>query len=203
MVVARPKLTIGPGDHGRPMTLRDFEFAEFENGCVAELSRGYVVVGEVPNYGHAMLVYAITRHLAAYDVSNPGVIHAVLDGASSKLVIAAWESERHPDVSVYLSAPTGKTDRGLWRRWIPDIVIEVVSTGSDARDYTEKRDEYWTFGVKEYWIVDVARQRLLLLRRGRSRWIETILGAEDVVETKLLSGFQMPLGPLMALREAE
>jgi Uma2 family endonuclease len=36
----------------------------------------------------------------------------------------------------------------------PDLLVEVVSKGSVARDYIEKRNDYQKFGVKEYWIID-------------------------------------------------
>ena len=78
----------------------------------------------------------------------------------------------------------------MWRTWIPELAIEVVSESSRDRDYTEKRDEYWTLGVKEYWIVDAKLEQVLALRRGRSQWTEKSLGASDVCETKLLPGFQ-------------
>ena len=35
----------------------------------------------------------------------------------------------------------------------PDLVIEILSPGSDKRDRTEKLDLYTKYGVAEYWIV--------------------------------------------------
>ena len=72
------------------------------------------------------------------------------------------------------------------------MVIEVVSESSRDRDYTEKRDEYWTLGVKEYWIVDAKLEQVILLRRGRAAWMEKTLGPTNICETKLLPGFQLP-----------
>jgi hypothetical protein len=196
MLTAKTKLS--SRDHGRKMSLRAFEFAEVEEGCVLELARGYIVMGEVANYFHAMQIQAILRLLWKFDLQSPGVIHAILDGSSSKLVVPAWESERHPDIAVYLSPPRGKKDRTMWRTWIPEFVIEVVSPSSADRDYTEKRDEYWTLGVKEYWIVDSDREQVVTLRRGRSQWIEKLLGPKDVCEAKLLPGFQLACAPVFA-----
>ena len=82
----------------------------------------------------------------------------------------------------------------MWRTWIPELTIEVVSESSRDRDYTEKRDEYWTLGVKEYWIVDAKLKQALVLRRGRSQWIEKTLGPADSCETKLLPGFKLACG---------
>lgn len=67
-----------------------------------------------------------------------------------------------------------------------------MSESSRDRDYTEKRDEYWSLGVKEYWIVDAKLGQVVVLRRGRMQWVEKHLGRGDVCETKLLPGFQLP-----------
>jgi len=164
---AKPKL--GPEHHGRKMSLKAFEFAEVQEGYQYELARGYVVVSEVANYYHQMQIVALNSLLWAYFNSHAGVIHAICGTQESKLLISAWESERHPDISIYLSEPKGKKDRTMWRAWIPELVIEVVSESSRDRDYTEKRDEYRTLGVKEYWIVDAKLKKVLVLRRGRSQ----------------------------------
>jgi Uma2 family endonuclease len=80
----------------------------------------------------------------------------------------------------------------MWRTWFPELVIEVVSESSRDRDYTEKRDEYGSLGVKEYWIVDASLEQVLILRRGKSDWIEKTLGLDGTCETKLLPGFRLP-----------
>jgi hypothetical protein len=183
---------IGPQQHGRKMSLKAFEFAKVEDGWLCELARGYVVVSEVANYRHGMQIMAINRPLRSYDATHPGAIHAILGSLECKLLIPKLRSERHPDLAVYLTAPKGPKDRTLWRTWIPELAIEVVSEGSRDRDYTEKRDEYWTLGVKEYWIVDAKLKKVLILKRGRSQWTEKVLGPDDTCETKLLPGFTLP-----------
>ena len=194
MIVAKSKAKpkIGPHQHGRKMSLKAFEFAEVEEGYLVELARGYIVVSEVPNYPHAMMEAIIRDYLGRYRLDHPDALHLVLHGSSNKLIIPEWESERHPDIAVYLTPPKGKKDRTMWRTWVPELVIEVVSESSRDRDYTEKRDEYWTLGVKEYWIVDAKLQQALALRRGRTQWIEKTLRPTDTCETKLLPGFKLP-----------
>jgi Uma2 family endonuclease len=196
MIVANTKTKLGPNDHGRKMSLKAFEFAEVEEGYQYELARGYVIVSEVPKYAHGRRVGLIRTLLGIYHAQNPDALSDIFEGASCKFVIPDWESERHPDIAVYLTPPKGGKDRTMWRTWIPELVIEVVSESSRDRDYTEKRDEYWTLGVKEYWIVDAKLKKVLVLRRGRSQWTEKTLGAEDVCETKLLPGFKLPCAKL-------
>jgi Uma2 family endonuclease len=198
MILSKPSTIIGPRHHGRQMTVRAFEFANVEEGWLAELARGYVVVSEVPSYYDAMLVDFINDALRLYRAAHPGVIHAILGGMECKLLIPALESERHPDISVYLTAPKGPRGRTLWRSWVPELVIEVVSESSRDRDYTEKRDEYWAIGVKGYWIVDAQLGQVLALKRGRSKWTEKSLGPADFCETKLLPGFRLACRDLFA-----
>jgi Uma2 family endonuclease len=191
LTTARPKLKIGLRDHGRKMSLKAFEFAETEEGYHYELSRGIITVSNVANLMHAMVVSMIRDSLGVYKSLHSQQIYLILNSMECKLLVPQWESERHPDIAVYLSKPKGKKDRTVWRSWIPELVIEVVSPRSEHRDYTEKREEYWTLGVKEYWIVDVERKLVVMLRRGKSDWIEKRLDDDGVCTTKLLPGYRL------------
>jgi hypothetical protein len=195
-MVVKTKTKIGPQHQGHKMSLRAFEFAEVEEGYRCELARGYVIVSEVANFFHGSQVDVIQSYLQVFRVNHSGIVYRIFDGMSCKLLMKEWESERHPDLAIYLSAPQGKKDSTMWRTWIPDVIIEVVSASSVERDYVDKREEYWTLGAKEYWIVDAAMGKITQLRRGKSAWLAKELFAGDVVETKLLPGFKLPCQPI-------
>ena len=57
------KIRIGPQHHGRKMSLNAFEFAQTEDGYHYELSRGFIIVSEVANYYHALIVTLIRNAL--------------------------------------------------------------------------------------------------------------------------------------------
>ena len=44
----------------------------------------------------------------------------------------------------------------------PDWIIEIVSPGSRQMDYFTKLFKYRTAGVREYWIVDPEKNRILV-----------------------------------------
>ena len=44
----------------------------------------------------------------------------------------------------------------------PDLVMEIVSQGSRLRDYVEKTKIYMDIGVREYWIVDPGKEKVLV-----------------------------------------
>jgi Uma2 family endonuclease len=187
-------LKLGPTDHGRRMSLADFEHAEVQEGRLYELGRGVVIVSDVPGPRHLMQINALRRQLHAYDLQHPGRIYGIAGGSDCKILLADLESERHPDVAIYKNPPPEGDD--FWAAWIPEIVIEVISPGSEQRDYVEKREEYLRFGVREYWIVDAGREEVLILRRSGGRWIERILRASDTYRTRLLPEFTLACQPI-------
>jgi hypothetical protein len=204
MITTKSKrvLRIGPEHQGRRMPLKVFEPALGQDGYVYELARGIVVVSEVANYVHAMLVAMVRNQLVLYQLSRPERIHAILGTMECKLLAPAFESERHPDIAVYFAPPLYRKGRTTWADWIPDLIVEVVSESSRDRDYVEKREEYWALGVKEYWIVDAERGLILALRRGKNNWIEKELQANDVLESKLLPGFRLTCKDVFAVAQA-
>jgi Uma2 family endonuclease len=192
-------LKLGASDQGRRMRLADFEDAEAEEGCILELSRGIIVVSQVPQPRHGDRVYACRRQLQIYDLANPGRIHSVLGGGECKFVLTAWESERHPDLAVYTTpSPCGKNP---WGRWTPDIVIEIVSPGSEERDYVLKREEYLEFGIKEYWILDPERREMLVHRRVRKSWEEKTVTPPKEYTCRALPGLEFDCGAVFQAAE--
>ncbi len=189
-------IKIGPKDNGRRMSLADFEFAEGEPGYLYELSRGVITVMDVPGRRHPAQYNAVRRQLNAYDLANPGRIDTIAGGGECKLLVGEPESERHPDFSLYRTPmpPEGN----LWAIWIPDLVIEIVSPGSEHRDYVEKREEYLRLGVREYWIIDHARVEMLVLRRSHDQWVERVIRPPQVYRTRLLPGLKFDLAAVFA-----
>jgi Uma2 family endonuclease len=187
---------VGPQDRGRRMSLEDFDHAEVVEGYRYELGRGVIDVSDIPGKRHLKQFLKIRDALLRYDIGHPGRIHAVAGGAECKILAASHESERHPDIAVYLSpAPEGDD---IWSSWIPDIVIQIVSRGSKRRDYEEKPDEYLAFGVREYWIVDASKEEMLILRRRGGRWAERGVKSSETYKTRLLPGFELDLAALFA-----
>src|SRR6202035_267470 len=131
------------------------------------------------------------NQIIAYQFANPGMIALIAGGMDCKLLVGDLESERHPDLAVYKTMPP--RGENLWSRWLPELVIEVVSLSSQQRDYVEKREEYLALGIKEYWIIDADRQEMLALRRVRGKWKGTVVTRGEKYETPLLPGFSLDL----------
>jgi hypothetical protein len=109
--VPKTAVTIGPLDHGRPMSLEEFDLAEGRPGHLYELNRGVITVVDVPNPGHFAQVIAIRKQFAAYELTNPGRIYGVGGGGDCKILLGDFQSERHPDLAVYKTPPTAWRQR--------------------------------------------------------------------------------------------
>lgn len=198
--MTKTAVVVGPEDHGRRMSLAEFDKAEAREGYLYELGRGVIIVSDVPGLRHFAQVNIIRRQVSAYDLAHPGKIYAIGAGSDCKLLLWFFESERHPDLIVYKSPPPEGKD--LWAVWIPDLAIEVVSPGSEHRDYVEKREEYLRFGVKEYWIFDADRREMLVLRRSGDQWLERVIRPPKIYKTRLLPGLEFDCAAVFAAADA-
>ena len=189
MATVTHRRTIGPKDHGRKMTLNQFIEADAQGGHLYELARGVVVVTEVPKPKHGRVVRLLGWMFVNYDKRHPGVITYSGGGGECRLRLPGMQSDRHPDQAVYLT-PEPSEDR-IWTRWCPALVVEVVSRGGKKRDYVEKREEYLRFGVLEYWILDLAQRKMLVLSRAGDTWEESHVAPGGLHRTPLLPGLEV------------
>jgi Uma2 family endonuclease len=117
---------------------------------------------EVPDFVHEAIVGWLLGVLRAWALPRGGYAF----GSEAKFA-GRPSRGRKPDLSVFFS-PRGKVPRRGAGRIAPDIMIEVVSpTARDGRrDRVEKLDDYATFGVAFYWIVDPEQRSIEILERG-------------------------------------
>lgn len=195
MSTARATLTLGPADQGRAMTLEEFLGADRAGGWLYELSRGVVDVTEIPGLPHGMVVDRLAEMFIIYRRAHPGVIQYRAGGGECRIRVPGMASDRHPDQAVYLRpAPEGPH---LWARWVPSIVVEVLSRGGEHRDMVLKREEYRRIGVEEYWIFDRFERTMRVDRRAAGGWEELTLDADQVHRTGLLPGLEVGVAAIL------
>jgi Uma2 family endonuclease len=184
------------------MSLTDYEFVKVQPGYNYELGRGVIVVSEIPFPVHLAQVITIRQQLYAYEFAHPArKFYAIAAVCECKLLVPAWESERHPDVAIYKTTPPGWDDF-VWRSWVPELVAEVVSAESRLRDYQEKPEEYLALGVREYWIFDADRREMLTFRRVRDRWVKRIVRSPQIYRTRLFPGLVFACDPVCDAADA-
>lgn len=128
------------------------------NGTRAELINGHIYYMAPPTRNHQKIVSKLNQYIANYiDSSNdscevyPAPFAVFLNNDDMNYV--------EPDISVICDK--NKLDnRGC--HGAPDWIIEIVSQSSRRMDYSIKLFKYRSAGVREYWIVDPEKSRIMV-----------------------------------------
>jgi Uma2 family endonuclease len=97
-------------------------------------------------------------------------------------------SAREPDVMVLLPEHAARITEA-YVDGPADLVVEVVSPESRTRDRVEKLREYEQAGVREYWLIDPARQQADVYRLSDGGRFEAVpLGTPPRLASEVLPG---------------
>jgi Uma2 family endonuclease len=76
----------------------------------------------------------------------------------------------------------------------PDLAVEIVSPDSVERDYEDKREQYRTAGVVEYWIVDELKQKVTVYQLAARGRYQEVRPQKGVLHSRVLPGFWLRPG---------
>lgn len=162
-----------------------------------ELLNGRIVMTPPPTFGHsddqASIVTLLRTFVAAKALGRAVVEVDVL------LPSGDWV---RPDVAFVNDETAATLDRDAFpARFVPDLVVEIVSPGTASRDRGEKRVIYARNKVREYWIVDERAGRITRFDlEGDDFGPPHVFGADDVFASRLLDGFTVPVRDMFPRR---
>lgn len=73
----------------------------------------------------------------------------------------------------------------------PDLIMEIVSPESQARDWREKYLEYASAGVREYWVIDPLGQNVEAYALGEQNQYRQIEEVEDRIHSTVVAGWYL------------
>ncbi|MBC5663913.1 hypothetical protein DO134P1_00044 [Dorea phage DO134P1] len=129
-------------------------------GKRAELIDGQIYDMAPPSYQHQRLVMKLSATLRNYIKSKGGSCE-VFPAPFAVFIKKDDTNYVEPDISV-ICDKNKISNRGC--EGAPDFVIEIVSPSSRKMDYSLKNALYSDADVREYWIVDPARERTTVYR---------------------------------------
>jgi len=174
------------------LTYHDFLLLP-DDGKRYEILNGDLCVTPSPVTRHQLIVGRFLHHLMTYLETHPvgTVFTAPYDVVLSDTDIV------EPDLLLVLhagrAAITEKNVQGP-----PDMILEVLSPGTAARDRDLKRKRYERFGVLEYWLIDPDDNTLEMLAMQDERYVQVCRAARPAeCVSALLPGLILDLGPLL------
>lgn len=128
------------------------------DGERAELIEGKIYMMAPPNRKHQTIARELFSSINTYIKSKGGFCEPFF---SPFAVFLNRDDKNYvePDISVICDI-SKLTDKGC--SGAPDWIIEIVSPSSRRMDYYTKLFKYRTAGVREYWIVDPEKDRILV-----------------------------------------
>ncbi len=164
--------------------LRQFSSRE---GIMSEWLGGEVAIYPVTNnLAHQRLLYVLS-FLLHYFLSQKQLGQLVFMGLPMKY--SESQPAREPDLMVLLNEHADRL-RPTYVEGIADVVIEIVSPESVARDRGDKFAEYEKAGVPEYWLLDPIRSEALIYALDAQGTYERIpLDDEERILSRVLPGF--------------
>ena len=143
---------------------RDKFYEEMTPDMKVEFIEGEVVLHSPARNVHLDVTMRIATLLAAY--SNAQELGEV---KIEKCLVVFPRNDYEPDVVFFSREKAAALGNNTMRFPVPDLVVEVLSESTEARDRGVKFQDYEAHGVQEYWIVD-AEQRVIeqyVLKGGR------------------------------------
>jgi Uma2 family endonuclease len=192
----RIKLT--RSSNGMLMTPEEFDAViDYDDRFVYELIHGVLIVSPAPGVTERDPNEELGFLLRDYQHNHP--LGEILDKTLYGQYVPLPDGRRRADRAIWAGlgrVPNTQTD-------IPTIVVEFVSkrTRDRVRDYEEKRREYQTIGVREYWVIDRFARTMNIFKNEAGASSEVVVKAEETYQTPLLPGFVLPLGRLLKVAD--
>ena len=194
-------LKIGPAEHGRRITLEEFQTADWVEGHHYELIDGRLYVSPAANLPENVVEEWIGTKLTLYSLKNPDVFNYV----SAKAGVFVPGRKRvtcpEPDRTCYHNFPLHLPLRRIsWRKVSPKLVVEIMSAGDPDKDLVRNVELYFQVrSIQEYWVLDARedpdRPSMRVYRRRGDEWEIIDLEYGDVYTTPLMPGFKLKIDP--------
>jgi Uma2 family endonuclease len=165
---------------------------EFVTWCMKEDIRAEWVDGEViimsPNsYQHVALFRFLIFVLHGFvELRDLGEV------MGTELFVRLPEQRRRrlPDI-LFVSAARRDLFRKAHFEGAPDMIMEIVSPESEARDWRIKYSEYEAAGVREYWVIDPMSEHVELYVLSDKQRYERIAESEGWLISTAVPGFRL------------
>lgn len=165
---------------------------------LVELKQGRVEVLPMPTMAHQLIVTFLYDAIRAFArPKNLGI--ALIAPLRVRLALGEF---REPDVVFMLKEHRSRATDEFWNG--ADLIMEVVSRdwGSQKRDLIEKRADYESAGVSEYWIVDPFEKRIIVLAlEGSTYAVHGEFAPGKQAGSRLLPGFTVEVAEVFKAAE--
>ena len=167
-----------------------------DDGKVYQIIDGEVFMAPAPTPNHQRIVLQMTIRLSAF-VNEKGLGEVFIAPCD---VVLSEENVVQPDI-LFVSSQRAHIIGERYISGPPDLVVEVLSPGTEKIDRVLKRGLYERYGVKELWFVSPERREIQVLRLVRGKFVEHgRFGVGETLISPLLPGLKFDIDEVFADR---
>lgn len=156
-----------------------------------EFIQGQVIMHSPALHRHLLATQRLFSALDAHvRVHNLGIVHI------EKALCVFPRNDYEPDIAFFGTAKAALTDADTLKFPIPDLIVEVLSPSTEARDRGVKFLDYALHGVGEYWIIDAVAETVELHRLAGDAYPPVPPQSEGLLMSDVIAGFEIPVRAL-------
>lgn len=162
-------------------------------GMRLELVRGEIIA-MAPTFGdHGVTTNTLSFYITQY--VKPRKLGKVCAAETGFLLSRNPDTVRAPDCAfIQANRVTPEVTAAFWIPVIPDLVVEVVSSGDRPKAVAEKVSMWLDAGVRLVWVVYPARHEVVAHRLGQP---EMTLTERDTLDgLDVIPGFTLPIADI-------
>ena len=172
----------------REQKLREKFYADITPEHKWEFIQGEVIMHSPALNRHLFATKRLFRIMDAYiSVKNLGIAH------TEKAMTSFPRNDYEPDISFFGLTKAQLTSPDTLKFPIPDLIVEVLSPSTEARDRGIKFQDYALHGVAEYWIIDPVAESVELYRLAGELYPPTERQTEGMLCSDAIAGFEIPV----------
>lgn len=118
-------------------------------------------------------------------------VHSLGEVKSAKCLCVFPRNDYEPDVVYFGPAKAQTLQAGTMKFPIPDLIVEVLSESTEARDRGVKFEDFEAHGVQEYWIVDPEGQVVEQYVRRAESFVLLMKSGTGELKCEAIPGFSV------------
>ena len=173
------------------LSAEEFDNYPFAEDKRYELDEGELIEMTRPVYRHNRVLIRLTVKVYNYFESTGS--GEVLN--SENLYALSPSIRRAPDLAIFLGDRSKELADARVITIIPDIAAEVLSPSETPRMINRKLKQYFAAGVKEVWLIHTEVHEVVIWTGPA---LPEVLAEGDILTSRLLPAFELPLSELFA-----
>jgi Uma2 family endonuclease len=162
-------------------------------GMRLELIRGELIAMAPTHADHGDVAGALHAELGYYIRRNR--LGKVYSAETGFLIARNPDTVRAPDIAfIQTGRLTPEASAANWNPVIPDLVVEVISSGDRAAQIDAKVQMWLDAGVRLVWVVYPPRQEVMIHHAGQP--VVTLTAANTLNGEDVVPGFALSVGEI-------